>query len=46
MMATKLVLTVKRLTFKETLRQLKLLTLKYRRTRGAMIEVINILTGK
>ena len=39
MRATKLVLTVKHLTYKERLRQLNLPTLKYRRTRGDMIEV-------
>jgi len=46
MRATKLVLTVKHLTYKERLRQLKLPTLKYRHTRGDMIEVFKILTGK
>jgi len=45
-MATKMVLTVKHLTYKERLRQLKLPTLKYRRIRGDMIEVFKILTGK
>jgi len=39
MTATKLVLTVKHLTYKEWLQQLKLTTLKYRRIRGDMIEV-------
>ena len=46
MRATKLVLTVKNLTYKERLQRLKLPTLKYRRTRGDMIEVFKILTGK
>jgi len=46
MKATKLVLTVKHLTYKERLRQLKLPTLKYRCTRGDMIEVFKIVTGK
>ena len=46
MTATKLVLTVKHLTHKERLQQLKLPTLKYRRTRGDMIEVFKLLTGK
>jgi len=46
MRATKLVLTVKHLTYKERLVQLKLPTLKYRRLRGNMIEVFNILKGK
>jgi len=46
MRATKLVLTVKHLTYKERFVQLKLPTLKYRRLRGDMIEVFKILTGK
>jgi len=46
MRATKLVLTVKHLTYKERLLQLKLPTLKYRRLRGHMIEAFKILTGK
>jgi len=46
MRATKLVLTVKHLTYKERFLQLKLPTLKYRRLRGDMIEVFKILTGK
>jgi len=46
MRATKLVLTVKHLTYKERLLQLKLPTLKYRRLSGDMIEVFKILTGK
>jgi len=45
MKATKLVSTVKHLTYKERLRQLNLPTLKYRCTRGDMIEVFKILTG-
>jgi len=39
------VLTVKHLTYKEQLLQLKLLILKYRRLRGDMIEVFKTLTG-
>jgi len=46
MRATKLVLTVKHLTYKERLVHLKLPTLKYRRLRGDMIEMFKILTGK
>jgi len=46
MRATKLVLTVKHLTYKERLLQLKLPTLKYRRLRSDMIGVFKILTGK
>jgi len=46
MRATKLVLTAKHLTYKERLLQLKLPTLKCRRSRGEMIEVFKILTGK
>jgi len=46
MRATKLVLTVKHLTYKERLVQLKLPTWKYRRLRGDMIEVFKTLTGK
>jgi len=44
--ATKLILTVKHLPYKERLLQLKLPTLKYRRSRGNMIEIFKILTGK
>ena len=44
--ATKLVMTVKLLSYKERLAPLKLPTLKYRRTRGDMIEVYKILTDK
>jgi len=46
MRATKLILTVKHLTYKKRLLQLKLPTLKYRHLRGDMIEVFKILTGK
>ena len=46
MRATKLVMTVKHLSYKERLARLKLPTLKYRRTRGDMIEVYKILTDK
>ena len=46
MRATKLVITVKHLSYKERLERLKLPTLKYRRTRGDMIEVYKILTDK
>jgi len=48
MIATKLVLTVKHLTYKGRLLQLKLPTLKYRRSRSRLklIEVVKILTGK
>jgi len=46
MRATKLVLTVKHLTYKERLVQLKLPTLKDIRLRGDMIEVFKTLTGK
>ena len=46
MSATKPIITVKRLSYKERLARLKLPTLKYRRTRGNKIEVYKILTGK
>jgi len=46
MRATKLVITVKHVSYKERLEQLKLPTLKYRVTRGDMIEVYKILTDK
>ena len=46
MRATKLVMTVKHLSYKERLVKLKLPTLKYRRIRGDMIEVYKILTDK
>jgi len=40
--ATKLVITIKKLHYKERLRRSKLPTLKYRRTRGNMIELYKI----
>ena len=43
--ATKLVITIKNLTYKDRLKRLKLPTLKYRRIRGDMIEVYKILTN-
>jgi len=46
MRATKLVISIKNLTYKDTLKRLKLPTLKYRRIRGNMIEVYKILTNK
>jgi len=46
MRETKLVLTVKHLTCKERLLQLKSPTLKYRRLRCDLIKVFKILTGK
>ena len=46
MHATKLVITIKNLSYKDTLKRLKLPTLKYRRIRGDMIEVYKILTNK
>ena len=46
MRATKPVMTVKHLSYKERLVKLKLPTLKYRRIRGDMIEVYKILTDK
>jgi len=46
MKATKLVLTVKHLTYEERLLQLKLPTLKYRHSRGDMVKVFKILTSK
>jgi len=46
MHATKLVITIKNLTYKDRLKRLKLPTLKYRRIRGNMIEVYKILTNK
>ena len=46
MRATKLVITIKNLTYKNRLKRLKLPTLKYRRIRGDMIEVYKILTNK
>ena len=44
--ATKLVITIKNFTYKNRLKRLKLLTLKYRRIRGDMIKVYEILTNK
>ena len=46
MRTTKLVVSVKHLKYKERLKRLNLPTLKYRRIRGDMIEVYNILTKK
>ena len=46
MRATKLVITIKYLTYKDRLKRLKLPTLKYRHMRGDMIEVYKILTNK
>ena len=45
MRATKLVINIKNLTYKDRLKTLKLRTLKYRRIRGDMIEVYKILTN-
>jgi len=45
MRATKLVISIKNLTYKDRLKRLKLPTLKYR-PRGDMIEVYKILTNK
>ena len=44
--ATKLIPGYKDLTYEERLRKLNLPTLKYRRTRGDMIEMYKIITGK
>src|SRR5260221_14720574 len=46
MRATKLVIKIKHLSYKERLRHLNLPTLKFRRIRGDMIEVYKILSGK
>jgi len=46
MRATKLVISIKNLTYKDRLKRLKLPTLKYRRIRGDMIEIYKILTNK
>jgi len=46
MRASKFVLTVKHLTYREKLLQFKLPTLKYRRLKGDMIEVYKILAAK
>ena len=45
MRATKLVITIKNLTYKDRLKRLKLPTLKYRCIRGDMIEVCKSLTN-
>jgi len=44
--ATKLVISIKNLTYKDRLKRLKLPTLKYRRIRGDVIELYKILTNK
>ena len=46
MRASKLVITIKTLTYKDRFKMLKLPTLKYRRIRGDMIKVYKILTNK
>ena len=46
MRATRLVRSIKHLSYTERLKQLKLPTLKFRRIRGDMIEVYKIVTGK
>jgi len=46
MRATKLVISIKNLTYKDRLKRLKLPTLKYRRTRDDIIDVYKILTNK
>jgi len=46
MTSTKLVMTVKHLSYEERLEQLNLPTIKYRRTRGDMVEVYKIRTNK
>jgi len=46
MRATKLVITVKNLTYKDRLKRLKLPTLKYRCIRGDMIKAYKIMTYK
>ena len=43
--ATKLIISLKPLPYKERLRRLKLPTLKYRRLRGNMIEVFKIINN-
>ena len=43
--ATKLIISLKTLPYKERLRKLKLPTLKYRRLRGDMIEVFKIINN-
>ena len=42
---TKLVISIKNLTYKDRIKRLKLPTPKYRRIRGDMIEVYKILTN-
>ena len=44
--ATKLVISLKKLPYKDRLEHLHLVTLKYRRLRGDMIEVYKIVTNK
>ena len=44
--ATKLVISLKKLPYKDRLEHLQLVTLKYRRLRGDMIEVYKIVTNK
>ena len=44
--ATKLVQTIKHLSYEDRLRKLKLPTLKYRIIRGDLIEVFKIVTNK
>jgi len=46
MRASKLVIAVKHLPYRERLARLKLPTLKHRRARGDMIEVYKILNNK
>jgi len=44
--ATKLIKGLKKLSYEERLRKLRLPTLKYRRIRGDMIEVYKVISGK
>jgi len=44
--ATKLIKGLKKLSYEERLRKLRLPTPKYRRIRGDMIEVYKVITGK
>ena len=46
MRATRLVRSIKHLSYTERLKHLQLPTLKFRRIRGDMIEVYKIVTGK
>ena len=46
MRATKLIISIKKLPYKERLMHLKLPTLKYRRLRGDMIEIYKIVTNR